>query len=93
MQALVLEKTNHLRLRDIDLPEERAPGPHEVRIRMSAPVWVLPWSTITSGARLVSGSCAIKLRATPPMLMVSDNAGRATPAIAKTLAIINTRIN
>ena len=32
MQALVLEKTNHLSLRDVDFPDERALGPHDVRV-------------------------------------------------------------
>ena len=34
MQALVLEEKNRLALREIDLPGEKAVGPHDVRIRV-----------------------------------------------------------
>src|ERR1700730_5657657 len=54
---------------------------------MSAPVWVLPCSTITSGAGLVSGSCAMKVRATPSIAMVSDSAGDADAITTNSIRI------
>ena len=49
---------------------------------MSAPVWVLPCRTMTSGTGLVSGNSAEKLRATPSTAMVSAGAAPAQHAIA-----------
>src|SRR4051812_8768359 len=34
MQALVLEKTRQLALRDFDFPDEESVGPHDVRVRI-----------------------------------------------------------
>src|ERR1700761_9273005 len=48
---------------------------HEVRVATSSPVWALPCSTMTSGAALPAGSCAVKVRAVPPTLMLSASTG------------------
>src|SRR5581483_6233706 len=58
----------------------------EVREAMSAPVWVLPWSAITSGAGFTSASCALKVRFPPLMVMVSANAVPAAQASANIAA-------
>src|SRR5205807_4752301 len=50
---------------------------HEVRVIMSAPVWVLPCRVMTSGAGLVSGNCAVNVRVTPLILTCSGNAALA----------------
>src|ERR1700719_2303909 len=58
---------------------------HDVREAMSAPVWVLPWSAITSGAGFTSASCALKVRFALLMVMVSATAApvpQASAAIA-----------
>jgi hypothetical protein len=65
---------------------------HDVRVIMSAPVWVLPCRAMTSGAGLVSASCAVNVRVTPPTFSCSANAGHAQ-AIVTATASPNTRTN
>src|SRR5580693_8415274 len=73
-------------------PSRLATAGHEVHFVMSAPVCVLPWSTITSGAGFVSASWTMKLRVTPLMSMVSAKAGPPNK-IASTAASLNARIS
>src|SRR6185437_14511167 len=61
----------------------------EVRVATSSPVWALPCKTMTSGADLLAGSCAVKVRATPPTLMLSASAGLAQHSVAATAAVRN----
>src|SRR5215475_14045762 len=62
---------------------------HEVCVAISSPVWALPCSTMTSGAGLLAGSCALKVRATPPTLMLSASTGLAQHSIDATAAVRN----